>query len=69
MGLFDFISRLFGGGSFSGYSRIAGWVKHNYGSGFRNGMSEGEVRLQLETIAGKELSKGVPEKTLRGFRA
>jgi hypothetical protein len=69
MGLFDFINRLFGGGSSGGYPRIVGWVKQKHNPRFRDGMSEGEVRMQLETILNEELSRGVPEKTLAGFKA
>ena len=69
MGLINFIKWFFGGGSPANYPRIVGWVKQRHGPKFRNGMGEGEVRMQLETILNEELNRGVPEKTLAGFKA
>ncbi|MBI2079725.1 hypothetical protein HYT84_03100 [Candidatus Micrarchaeota archaeon] len=65
MGLFDFLGSLFGA---SGpYSSIVAWVKRNYGSSFKYGMSTAEVKQKLKQILDEQEKKGVNEKTLKGF--
>ena len=72
MGLFDFITRIFGGGGGSsqnrGYSRIVNWVKTRHGQQFNDGMTDVEAKLHLEMVLENEIKRGVTEKTLKGFR-
>lgn len=69
MGLFDLRKKLFGNRPPARYSRIVGWIKTNYGQRFIDQMTDGEIRNTLEWVLQDEIKKGIPEKTLKGFRA
>jgi hypothetical protein len=54
------------------YGRLAAWIKTNYGSRFREGVTSDEVEAQLRSILGELEAKGAFKKHLKianGFRA
>ena len=69
MGLLDLRKKLFRSGAPARYSRIVGWIKTNYEQRFIDQMTDGEIRNTLEWVIQDEIKKGIPEKTLKGFRA